>query len=42
MVVSDNKLIFSNCEKYTVILGRETLLGYVFSSLFTQLKFEKG
>ena len=34
-VVSDNKFVFSNCEKYIVLwagMGWQNLLGYMFSS----------
>ena len=34
--VSDNNFFFNNCEKYIVLLAGKILLGYMFSSLFTQ------
>ena len=34
---SDNKNVFSNCEKYMVLLARKFLLSYMFSSLFMSI-----
>ena len=40
MVVSDNKLVFSNWE-ISCPMGSQNCLGYMFSSLFTQHKVAK-
>ena len=37
-IASDNKFVFNNCEKYIVPKAEKILLGYIFSSLFTQHK----
>ena len=43
MVVSGNKFVTSNCEKYIVLwAGRVGWAIYVFSLLFTQYKVAKG
>ena len=40
MVVSDNKLVFSNWE-ISCPMGSQNCLGYMFSSLFAQRKVAK-
>ena len=41
MVVSDNNFFSVNAEIYCTV-GWQNLLGFIFSSLFTQCKVEKG